>query len=279
MKAIRDYGLVLAIDSRTRDETLGLVASLGPIVDGIKLGVPTLLTNGSSIVGRIRDLFDGPLIADLKVADIGFRAKGGAASWSGTNREIVEAAVSAGLGYVICHTIVGTSSIEECVAAAHSLGGKVLTLPYMTHRGAGLFFDHPLDLAYVSGWLDELGLKGVDDRLAELAERRRSEQGWRSWSVTISDLVLLLGEEFGVDGYIGPANRVEVLKDYRKLTERLVVATGVGRQGGTLTGVYVTLGKNSAAIVGHGIYDRPDPVAACEEFLAERVEVTRRKRP
>jgi len=277
LKPVREYGLVLAIDSRTRDETLGLVASLGPMVDGIKLGVPTLLTNGASIVGRIRDLFDGPLIADLKVADIGLRTKGEANGWSGTNRAIVETAVSAGIGYVICHTIVGTSSIEECIAAAHSLGGRVLTLPYMTHRGAELFFDQPLDTAYASGWLDELGLKGVSDRVAALAERKKSEQGWRSWSVTVSDLILLLGEELGADGYIGPANRVDVLKDYRRVTSRLVMAAGVGRQGGSLGEVYEVLGKNSAGIVGHAIYDRPDPIAACEEYLAERVQVTRRR--
>jgi len=274
LKQIREYGLVLAIDSPTRDATLGHVASLGPLVDGIKIGVPTLLTNGSSIVSRVRDLFDGPLIADLKVADIGFRAKE-SGPWSGTNRAIVEAAVSAGINYVICHSIVGTSSIEECVATAHAMGGKVLTLPFMTQRGAGLFFDHPADLSYVSGWLDELGLKSVGDALASLAERKKSEQGWRSWSVTLSDLLILLGEHIGVDGYIGPANRTEVLRDYRKMTSRLVMATGVGRQGGALAEVYESLGKNSAAIVGHSIYDRPDPVAACEEYLAERVQVTR----
>ena len=274
MKALREYGLVLAIDSKSRDETLGLVASLGPMVDGIKIGVPTLLTNGSSIVGRIRDLFDGPLVADLKVADIGFRPKE-SGSWSGTNRSIVEAALGAGIGYVICHTIVGTSSIEECVATAHSMGGKVLTLPYMTHKGAGLFFDHPVDMHYVSGWLEELELPSVRDAMQSLAERKKSEQGWRTWSLTLSDLVLLLGEALGVDGYIGPANRIEVLRDYRKVTSRLVMATGVGRQGGSLAEVYSSLGKNSAAIVGHAIYDQPDPVAACEEYLAERVQVTR----
>lgn len=277
MKQIRNYGLVLAVDSRTRDEALGLVASVGPLVDGIKIGVPTLITNGSSIVGRIKDLFEGPLIADLKVADIGLKAKNN--SWSGTNRAIVEAAISAGIGYVICHTITGTSSIEECVATAHSMGGRVLTLPYMTHKGAGLFFDHPLDLDYVSDRLDELGMKDVNDRVVELAKRKKSEHGWRSWSVTFSDLVLLIGEELGVDGYIGPANMVEVLRDYRRLTSRLVLATGVGRQGGILTEVYSILGERSAAIVGHSIYDSPDPVAACEELLAERVEVTRRRKP
>ena len=231
-----------------------------------------MLMKGSSMVASVRDLFDGPLIADLKVADIGFRVKEDNGSWSGTNRQIIEIAVSAGIDYVICHAIVGTSSIEECIATAHSLGGRVLTLPYMTHRGAGLFFDHPLDLGHVSKWLDELGMNHLSERVIELAGKKKVDPNWRSRSVTISDLTILLGEELGVDGYIGPANRVEVLRDYRRLTSKTVMATGVGRQGGTLAEVYSTLGTSSAAIVGHAIYDRPDPVAACKEFLAERTQ-------
>lgn len=276
MRALREYGLVLAIDGRDRDETLRLVKSVGQLVDGIKLGVPTLLSNSSTIVARVKEFFDGPVIADLKVADIGFKTGRDAGGWSGTNQQIIETIVSAGVDYVICHAIVGTSSMEECVATAHSLGGGVLALPYMTHVGAGLFFDHPIEMRYVSQSLADLGMSRLDDRIVELARAKNAQQEWRSRNVTISDLALLLGEELGVDGYIGPANKVEVLRDYRKLTSRMVVATGVGRQGGTLSEVYSVLGKSSAAIVGHAIYDSPDPVVACKELLAERERAVRK---
>ena len=274
MRALRAYGLVLAIDSRNADDVLRLTADVGPMVDGIKIGVPTLLASGASLISRIRDGFDGPLIADLKVADIGIGPNSGVSAWSGTNKAIVETAVSAGIDYVICHTMVGPTGLGECVATAHSSGGKVLALPYMTHRGAELVFDHPLDIDYVSGSLAELGLKSINVRLVTLAGRKKAERGWRNSRVTFADLGVITSEELGVDGYIGPANKVEVLRDYRKLTSRLVVATGVGRQGGTLKGVYPVLGKNSAAIVGHAIYDKPDPAAACRAFLAERAECT-----
>jgi len=269
---IRDYGLVLAIDNSRKDEVVNLVTKVGPLVDGIKLGVPTLLANGVSIVGRVRDFYDGPLIADLKVADIGIKSRGETYEWSGTNRSIVETAVSAGIEYVICHTIVGTSSIEECIAAAHSLGGRVLTLPYMTHEGAGLLFDHPLDSAHVSKTLEGQGMGRVGGRILELArEKKAAPTGtWRSRQVTVSDLILLLGEELGVDGYIGPANHLGVLRDYRRLTERFVMATGVGRQGGSVREVFLELGEKSAAIVGHAITAAPDPINACEGLAAER---------
>jgi len=270
LRTLCEYGLVLAIDGRDRGEVLKLAGRVGPLVDGIKLGVPTLLSNSSTIVAGVKEFFDGPVIADLKVADIGFSTGKGAGGWSGTNRQIVETAVSAGIDYVICHTIMGVPSLDECVATAHSLGGKVLSLPYMTHVGAGLFYDHPIDMSHVSKSLADLGMSRLGDRIVELAGTKMAQQGWRSRSVTISDLALLIGEELGVDGYIGPANKVEVLRDYRKLTSRLVVATGVGRQGGSLSEVYSTLGRSSGAIVGHAIYDSPDPVMACRGLLAER---------
>ena len=273
MRALREYCLVLAIDSRDRDEVLGLVKRVGPLVDGIKLGVPTLLSNSSSLVAGVKEAFAGPVIADLKVADIGFKTEEGAGGWSGTNREIVETAVSEGIDYVICHAVVGPSSLEECVATAHSQGGGVLALPYMTHVGAGLLFDHPIDMSHTTRWLSDLGLSRLGDRIVELAQAKEVQQDWRSRNVTISDLALLLGEELGVDGYIGPANKVDVLKDYRKLTSRTVVATGVGRQGGNLSDVYSTLGRSSGAIVGHAIYGSPDPVSACKEFLTQRERV------
>jgi len=275
LRTLREYGLVLAIDGRDRDEVLKLVKRVGPLVDGIKLGVPTLLSNSSTIVASVKEFFEGPVIADLKVADIGFSTGKGTGGWAGTNRQIVETAISAGIDYVICHTIMGVSSLEECVATARSLGGKVLSLPYMTHVGAGLFYDHPIDMGHVSKSLADLGMSRLGDRIVELAGTKMSQQDWRSRSVTVSDLALLIGEELGVDGHIGPANKVEVLRDYRKLTSRMVVATGVGRQGGSLSEVYSTLGKSSGAIVGHTIYDSPDPVTACRDLLAERERVVR----
>jgi orotidine-5'-phosphate decarboxylase len=278
LRAVREFGIILAVDSPARTDALKLISHVGPLVDGVKLGVPPLLANGTEIVRSVREVYAGPLLADLKVADIGIKPFAAGASWSGTNRAIMETILGAGIDYVICHTIVGTSSIQECVAVGHAMGGKVLTLPYMTHEGAGLFFDLPLDLAHASKWLDGLGIGGVKDRLAELASRKKEgtqreltgETGWRTETVNVSDLILLLGEEVGVDGFIGPANHVEVLRDYRKLTSRLVVATGVGRQGGSLAGVFSALGSSSAAIVGHAISAATDPLAACKGVVSQR---------
>ncbi|HXW36344.1 MAG TPA: orotidine 5'-phosphate decarboxylase / HUMPS family protein [Nitrososphaerales archaeon] len=267
-KEVRDYAIVLAIDDKERARAVALASEVGPLVDAIKLGVPTLITNGVSIVRDLKSVYQGPLIADLKVADIGFKASG-AKEWSGTNRSIVEAAVSGGVDYVICHTIVGTTSIQECVDTAHAMGGRVLTLPNMTQTSAGLFFDNALD-EEGEARLSKLGFSGVVTRVQKLRKKKLTEAGWRSRKVSVSDLILLLGEEIGVDGYVAPANKPEVMKDYRRITLRRIFATGVARQGGKLGDVYSILGRNSAAIVGHEITASADPVVACRRLIGER---------
>lgn len=269
---MRDYALLLAIDSTTEGEVFRLLSSVGGLVDGVKVGTATLLACGPQVVKRIKERANGPVVADLKVADIAF---GGSepgtkpGGWSGTNSRIIEVALRSGIDYVICHTIVGTSSIRECVEVAHSLGGKVLTLPFMTHDGAGLFFDQPLDLEYTSKWLDGESPRAAKALLA-LGRRKKEEAGWRSKALSVSDLILVLGEEYGVDGYVAPANRPEIMSDYRKVTDRFALAPGVGRQGGRIEDVYRILGAKSAAAVGHSIFSADDPVAACRELLLAR---------
>lgn len=269
---VGDYAIVLAIDSVDEEEVLRLSAAVGPMVDAVKIGVPTIFACGIGIVRKIKERSGGQIVADLKVADIGFRDKSVGESgsrWSGTNSKIVQAAIGAGIDYVICHSIVGTSSIRECVEAAHSSGGKVLTVPFMTNEGAGLFFDAPVDWAHLTFWLEKDNPLTLI-MLEELRKRKAQEKGWRTTAITVSDLILTLGEELDVDGYIAPANHPEVMRDYRKLTSKVAFATGVGRQGGRIEDVYTILGRKSAAIVGHAICGAPDPVAACREFLAAK---------
>lgn len=271
---IGDYSLVLAIDSTKEKEVLGLSSDVGSLLDAVKVGVPTLFACGVGVVKSIKKRSEGPVVADLKVADIGFEEAPGSSrvpEWSGTNRKIIEEAVGAGIDYIICHTIVGTSSIRECIDTAHSMGAKVLTLPYMTGQGGGLFFDSPIDQRHVARWL-EGEAPATLRKFRDLSRRKASEKGWRSRSLTTCDLILLLGEEFGVDGYIAPANHPEIMKDYRRISRRFALATGVGRQGGKIEDVYRILGPKSGAIVGHAICEAPDPVLAARQFLAERDE-------
>jgi orotidine-5'-phosphate decarboxylase len=140
-------------------------------------------------------------------------------------------------------------------------------LPYMTHKGAQLFFGHPLNFEHVSRAFTEYGLSLPESRLRECK--------------TISDALLVLGDYLRVDGFIGPANNIQILKDYRRLTDKEIFGPGIGRQSinnltpkDQLKSFYETCGERSAAIIGSSIYAAPDPAEAAQEFKKWKVELT-----
>lgn len=278
MGELPDSALILANDVTEAGMGVTVSEQVAPYVDGIKIGWPLILREGLDVFGKIRRVADVPLIADMKVADIGFW-NNKIQSWEGTNSKIVSQAIEAGADYIICHGIVGTSSIQECVDTARERGGRVLTLPYMTHRGARAYFDQPIDVDDTIDWLEELGYVHTADWVQDLKERKRIEEGdWRLGHVSISDLILLMGREVEVDGYIGPANIPEVLRDYRKLTERKICTPGIGRQKRAedltpemqIGNVYEICGGNSGFIVGSSIYKAENPAEAAKEFASYR---------
>ena len=252
------YGLILANDLIKPEEALKVSKAVAPYVDGIKIGITTILDKGISLIRETKSLTGKLIVADFKVADIGFWNKEKNA-WEGTNAKIVEKVIEAGAEYVISHSIIGISSIQECIEVAHSRGGKVLTLPYMTHRGAQLFFGHPLNLEYISNVLKEYGISPPESKLKICR--------------TISDAILVLGDYLGLDGFIGPANNTNILREYRKLTDKGIFGPGIGRQATSnltpkdqLECFYKICGEKSAAIIGSAIYAAPNPAGAAREF-------------
>ncbi len=258
MADIRDYGIIFANDVPEPREALKISEDVASYVDGIKIGIATTLRPGISLLTRIKKRTGKLIVADFKVPDIGFKRD----KWEGTNARIVGALADAGADYVTCHAFPGISSIEESVETAHEKGSKVLAIPYMSHTGAELFFDHPLDKSHAKNVLREYGIE-----IGEKVEK----------CSTVSDLILVLGGYFGVDGFIGPANKPDVLANYRRLTDKKIFAPGIGRQGDIpakyqLERLYGICGKNSAAIIGEDIYNAENPAIAAKQFSDMRDE-------
>lgn len=256
------YGLILANDIPQLDRSLELTRSTAPYVDGVKLGLASIVSNGAAIVGRTKRELGKVVIADLKVGDIGFWDSE-EQRWKGSNSKIVEAVAAAGADYVTCHCIVGVSSIMECIDVAHSMGVKVLAIPHMTHKGAELCFNHPLTVEHAVKVLESLALN------LEAEELQRCK--------TLSDILLVLSQRLGADGFIGPANKPEVLKRYREFTSKEIFGPGIGRQAlsgltlkGQLETFYEICGERSAAIVGSAIYAAPNPVEVARRVRAWR---------
>lgn len=258
---MRNYAIILAADLPTADEVLSAVKEVGSIVDGVKVGVATLLEAGKDILGRIRDVIgDSPLLVDLKVADIGFLANG---AWQGTNAKIIKGLENSGATHVTVHGFPGPVSVAEAVVTAREAELGVLLLPLMSHAGAGLFFSRPLDYSSLTYATIKAGM---DVHFPE-------EQLCRD----VTEGILVMGEALDVDGYIGPATRPLDLERYRSITQRRIWCPGFGRQdrqGRNLEEQFrqwaAIVGPSSAAIVGSAIFRAADPVAAAAEIMGMR---------
>lgn len=112
---------------------------LRDVVAGFKIGLPALLRLG---VDRVRDIIKPYsdknllLIADLKLADIGFVMK--------LSAEVVS---YAGFNAVIAHSFVGIEGALETLAQrCRELGLKLITVVSMSHPAASKMFDPMLEL-------------------------------------------------------------------------------------------------------------------------------------
>ncbi len=272
---MKEYGLVLSNDVKDPEQMLRVTEQSKEFIDGVKIGITSSMLPGVEVFKRVKDILgdDVALLADYKVADIGFTNKK-SGDWEGTNQKIVETLSNAGADYITCHTITGIASIEESVSTAHANGAKVLTLPYMTHKGANLFFGMPLGEVQRQHMINEFEAYGL--------KKEENEQlyGMVNKANTVTDLILMLGNHFNVDGYIGPGNNPDVIKNYRSFTQDEVWSPGFGRQdkkGRNLDEQIAEwaplVGPKSAMIVGSLIYKADDPNQAAREVMETRDKV------
>lgn len=117
----RETGLVLALDVTDRDEALRVAEAAAPHVDAVKVNYPLVLSQGLDFL----DELPGPVIADLKVADI-----------PNTDRLIAEQ-VNPHADALIVHGFTGLDSLRSCV---EHFDGEVYAVVEMSHPGAEKFF-------------------------------------------------------------------------------------------------------------------------------------------
>jgi orotidine-5'-phosphate decarboxylase len=137
-----DRKVILALDETDVAKAKAIVRATAPWVAAVKINYPLALSAGLGIVAEMSK--DAYVLCDFKVADI-----------PNTNRLIVEQAVRAGAGGIICHAFPGEDSVKACVEAAR--GKDVFVVTEMSHPG-GKRFTQPL--------ADELAKIAVDARAA-----------------------------------------------------------------------------------------------------------------
>jgi orotidine-5'-phosphate decarboxylase len=139
-----DRKIILALDETDPVKAKAIAKSVAPYVAAVKVNYPLALSAGLGIVTELAK--DAYVLCDFKIADI-----------PNTNRLIVEQAVKAGAGGVICHAFTGDDSVRACVEAAR--GKDIFVVTEMSHPG-GKRFTQPLadELAKIAV---EAGAAGV----------------------------------------------------------------------------------------------------------------------
>lgn len=107
--------IILALD--TPDKTTGfkLLESCRDYIDAIKVNYPLILTEGIKVIKEIRENFEIPVIADLKIADV-----------SVTNKRIVGKAIEFEASMVLVHGFIGISAVQDLVTLAEDKIGIVV---------------------------------------------------------------------------------------------------------------------------------------------------------
>ncbi len=162
-----------------------------------------------------------PLIADLKINDI-----------ESTNLNIVESLFYFGFSAVIANPFVGREEgLGKVIGRVHSLGGGILFLVYMSHKGA--------EEGYA------LRLEGGEPLYRVFAKRARD---WKA------------------DGVVVSAKSADKIAETRTVVGKdcLIFSPGIGAQGG-----YARKGSSSGAdflIVGRSITESADPRKALRDL-------------
>ena len=257
---MRKFAIIYSSDLLNDLQTLKIINEIKEHVDGIKLGLPIMIQYGEDIIKKIKEMTNKPLIADFKVADIGFYKNN---QWSGSNAKIIEKAYEIGFEYITFHPIVGISSTIECIKKAHEIGMKVLAIPNMTGVGSELIYNQPINSEHIKEIIlqNNLNSKIVED------------------CITTTELILNICEELKVDGYIGPANKLDIIKKYRKITDKPIFSPGIGRQNNNkeildqINELKLVCVDNCAMIIGSTIYNSTNPIKTIKNIVEIRNKV------
>ena len=105
-----------------------------------------------------------------------------------------------------------------------------------------------------------------------------SHPGAETWNAPIADDLARLAVTVGAAGIVAPATRPERVKHLRGIVgDRLILAPGVGAQGGTPADP-IAAGADYI-IVGRAIYDAANPRAEAEKITREIAKAAGARRP
>ena len=226
--------IVLALDliekrkEKLLKRSFDLIERLSSLICAVKINrhlvLPLGLSDGVKKIVKFIHSFDLPVIIDCKINDIG-----------STNFVIAKNYFNAGFDALTANPLVGLDDgLKPVLNLAHNKGKGVITVVYMSHKGAEEFYEKKI--------LEKDKLKPQYIAFAEKSL------------------------EWNVDGVIVGATRPEKIGEIKRiLKEKIpIYSPGIGFQGGKIEEA-VKMGSDFL-IVGRTIINAKDPVREAEKI-------------
>lgn len=152
---------MFAADLPTYDENVRILDQISDTVDVIKVNCPLIYREGMGIISRLRDRFERPVFADLKVGDVPH-----------TNAAIVALARDAGAAAVMVHAFTGPDGIDAAIEASQQKLGIICQIE-LTNPG-GQIFNAPIadDMARLASSCQIFGVQAPGNRPDRIAAIR-----------------------------------------------------------------------------------------------------------
>ncbi len=145
--------IMFAADLPTYEENEKVLDIISDSIDVIKINCPLVYKEGMDVITRLRDRFDLPVFADLKVGDVPH-----------TNAAIVSLARDAGAAAIMVHAFTGPDGIEAAIDSSNGELGIICQIE-LTNPG-GKIFNAPIsgDMAKLAGTCNIFGVQAPGNR-------------------------------------------------------------------------------------------------------------------
>ena len=158
---------------------------------------------------------------------------------------------------------------------------KVADIPNTNRLIVDQVFRHHAKGVIVHGFVGEDSVRACVDATKGgdvFVVAEMSHPGAETWNAPIADDLARLAVTVGAAGIVAPATRPERVKHLRGIVgDRLILAPGVGAQGGTPADP-IAAGADYI-IVGRAIYDAANPRAEAEKITREIAKAAGARRP
>jgi orotidine-5'-phosphate decarboxylase len=159
----RNTGICFAADLDSLTEVENILNKISIDIDNIKVNYPLILREGLEVITKLKDKYELPVIADLKVADVEV-----------TNNRIISYAGKAGADAIFVHGFIGSYALQQANEEAEKWGMGIVIVTQLTNQGGEEFGQvFAEDFAELANQMNLFGIQAPGTRPSLVSKMRK----------------------------------------------------------------------------------------------------------